>query len=228
MEPVRIVGRGVTLRNLVPGDVAAVGEVFDAEVTRFLGFGVRDEAETRAYVEENIALARRVPRTKFLLAIETPGEDVPTLVGTIALVVESPGVASVGFALRRSMWGRGYAGAALEALLGYAFTTLGLHRVWAGHEPDNAASGRVLERAGMVREGTRRQDVFLRDGWRDTVVYAAVAPEWSPRDSDCVIDRDGPTGACRYPGGGGEFGGVGPAAGSTLETCRVHKGGREF
>ncbi|MET7304663.1 GNAT family protein [Embleya sp. NPDC005575] len=58
------------------------------------------------------------------------------------------------------------------------FSTVGLHRVWAGHEPDNAASGRVLKRSGMYLEGTRRQDVFLRGAWRDTIVYAALAPEW--------------------------------------------------
>ncbi|MFJ8746198.1 GNAT family N-acetyltransferase [Embleya sp. NPDC127516] len=139
---------------------------------------MRDEAATRAYVEENIELARREPRTKYLLVIES-AEDA-SVVGTIALVIESPGVGSVGFAVRRSAWGRGYAGAALEALLGYAFTTLGLHRVWAGHEPDNTASGRVLKRPGMYLEGTRRQDVFLRGAWRDTILYAALAPEWSP------------------------------------------------
>jgi RimJ/RimL family protein N-acetyltransferase len=51
---------------------------------------------------------------------------------------------------------------------------LDLHRVWATVHPENTASIRVREKAGMTYEGTLRGDRRMAEGWRDSLLYAVV------------------------------------------------------
>ena len=59
------------------------------------------------------------------------------------------GVAELGYRLRRSAWGRGYATEGARALVRRAFTELGVREVVATTMTVNARSRAVLERAGL-------------------------------------------------------------------------------
>lgn len=87
--------------------------------------------------------------------------------------------AEIGFALGREHWGRGLMQEALGALLGYAFDTLNLHRVEADVDPGNAASLRLLERLGFVREGMMRERWLVGGGVQDSVILGLLRREWS-------------------------------------------------
>ena len=73
---------------------------------------------------------------------------------------------------------RGYATEAARAVLGYAFETLGLHRVFAFHYSKNAASGRVLQKIGMTHEGRRRAHPLKWGEYLDNEVYGILRDEW--------------------------------------------------
>jgi RimJ/RimL family protein N-acetyltransferase len=60
-----------------------------------------------------------------------------------------PGAAELGYRLRRSAWGKGYATEGACALVDWAFAELGVDRVYAETMAVNAASRRVLEKAGL-------------------------------------------------------------------------------
>lgn len=62
----------------------------------------------------------------------------------------------VGFALLPRFWGRGYAFEAAERVARHAFEELGIRRLVAITNPDNAGSIRVLEKLGMRFERTIR------------------------------------------------------------------------
>lgn len=62
----------------------------------------------------------------------------------------------VGYLLRRSAWGRGYATEICARLLRFAFEETTLEEVVAITDPDNVASQRVLRKCGLVDEGLRR------------------------------------------------------------------------
>jgi len=62
----------------------------------------------------------------------------------------------LGFHLVPAMWGRGLASEAARTVIDHAFGTLGLARLYAGHHPDNRASGAVLRKVGF----TFFRDVF--------------------------------------------------------------------
>ncbi|MGP3776173.1 GNAT family N-acetyltransferase [Streptomyces sp. SDT5-1] len=91
--------------------------------------------------------------------------------------------ASLGYCFAESAWGHGYATEAARALLGWAFDTLGLNRVQAEADTRNAASARVLEKLGFVREGTLREDCVVNGDVSDSWVYGLLRREWQPQHS---------------------------------------------
>ena len=84
----------------------------------------------------------------------------------------------MGYVFRRDAWGNGYATEAAKALAASGFGQLGMHRIYAHCDVDNVASARVLEKAGMQREGLLRQHMLIRGRWRDSYLYAALEDEW--------------------------------------------------
>jgi RimJ/RimL family protein N-acetyltransferase len=85
--------------------------------------------------------------------------------------------ADVGYGLRRDVRGRGLATEAARLMLRFGFRDLGLHRVFATHHPDNAASAHVLTRLGMTREGVLREHRFANGTWRDSILYSILEHE---------------------------------------------------
>lgn len=82
--------------------------------------------------------------------------------------------ATIGYWLGEPFWGRGIATAALEALTGYAFEKHGLRRISSVVMSPNAASARVLEKAGYVLEGVMRSGAIKRGEIYDVLLYAMV------------------------------------------------------
>lgn len=73
--------------------------------------------------------------------------------------------------------GQGYATAAGELLLEYAFDTLGLHKVVARVFEDNHASRRVIDKLGFGQEGTFRDEVYVAGDWQDYYRYGLLESE---------------------------------------------------
>ena len=122
---------------------------------RFIGDrGVRTLPDARRYLDDGPR--RSYARNGFGLWCVVPkGGDAP--VGMCGLIRRDtlPDV-DLGFAFLPEAWGRGYARESAAAVLDHARDVLGLGRVLAITDPENAASIRVLERVGMRREGTVR------------------------------------------------------------------------
>ena len=87
------------------------------------------------------------------------------------------GVAMLGYRLRRSAWGRGYATEGAQALVRKAFTALGVDEVVATTMTANAGSRRVMEKAGLRYARTVHLD------WPDPVEGA------EPRDVEYRLRR---------------------------------------
>ncbi len=90
--------------------------------------------------------------------------------------------AELGWVLDPSYTGHGYATEAVRELLRYCFRDLGVHRVTANCFLGNDTSWRLMERVGMRRELHAVRESLHRSGrWLDTVGYAILQEEWSPR-----------------------------------------------
>jgi len=90
--------------------------------------------------------------------------------------------AEFGYVLNRNYWGLGIMSAALEGVLALCFDKLGLNRVEAGYFTGNEASGRVMEKCGMVKEGVARKVLKVKGSFRDEVRYGITRDEWTERD----------------------------------------------
>lgn len=88
--------------------------------------------------------------------------------------------ASLGYCFDDAAWGQGYATESARALLQWAFDTLAINRVQAETDTRNAASARVLEKLGFVREGTLREDCVVNGEVSDSWVYGLLRREWQP------------------------------------------------
>ncbi len=111
----------------------------------------------------------------------TPPGD---LLGAMSLQVSAEhSHAEIGYWLRVASWGNGFTTEAARAVVAYAFTELGLHRVQGRHFTRNAASGRVMQKIGMQYEGTHRAAYRRWNRFEDVAVYSILAPEWTERSA---------------------------------------------
>lgn len=107
--------------------------------------------------------------------------DTGALMGSIGLTIHAQQQrAELGYWIGTEFWGRGYCTEAARAVLAYAFGPLGLRRVHACHMGSNPASGRVMEKLGMTREGRRRAHIRKWDRVEDAVDYGILREEFDP------------------------------------------------
>lgn len=189
---------------LRPPDVKDAEAIFDAyatdpEVTRYVLWRPHARIdETRAFLKEAARAwdgGRRFPWVilRSLRADRSGAEsghptgsaeanhsvrsdEVAGPIGMIELRVTGH-VADVGYVLAREAWGRGYITEALRAVLEAAFGMPDVRRVAAHCHIANGGSARVMEKAGMQREGLlRKYAIFpnLSDEPADCWLYAAV------------------------------------------------------
>ncbi|MFF4342814.1 GNAT family N-acetyltransferase [Kitasatospora sp. NPDC001540] len=181
MNPVRLSGPRLTLREVDPGDADALLAIYgDPEATRHLSFEPRTVEQVQAIVDRSIASAAETPRTEYGLAITHHGDQ--QLIGYARLATEPQQAATIGFALHPAEWGRGLGVETVHLLCALGFDVLGLHRIWAARSPLNETSARTLLRAGMTEDGRIRDHVFVRGAWRDSITYSILEHEWTPPD----------------------------------------------
>ncbi|HET7046139.1 MAG TPA: GNAT family N-acetyltransferase [Gaiellaceae bacterium] len=136
----------VSLRPLEDSDLDAVFEQMkDPESVRMAAFTARDPADRDAFLA-HMSRIRDDPST-LQRVIDADG----AVAGTIgSFTIDDR--AEVTYWVDRAYWGRGIASAALEALLGMVTE----RPMFARAASDNAASLRVLEKAGFRRVGVDR------------------------------------------------------------------------
>jgi RimJ/RimL family protein N-acetyltransferase len=118
----------------------------------------------------------------FYFAVEEQGTG--TFLGSCglsALCIEHKR-AALGFWIRSSRTGRGYATDAARAVMRLGFEDLALARIELEIAVDNAASRRVAEKLGCKLEGVLRQRLILPAGPTDTAIYALLR-----EDSPAVV-----------------------------------------
>jgi len=171
-------GSSITLRYATPDDAHALFELgSDPAVTRFFSWGpyVRIE-EPVAYI---VGLADRRERGEQLDLLIVHRADGP--IGVVGLAELSPRDrrAVVGTWLGRRWWGTG-ANRETKALMAHlAFVHLGLDRLGAYADVENARSRAALERVGFVHEGLLRRWHRHGASAHDVHVYSLLREEWA-------------------------------------------------
>ena len=84
--------------------------------------------------------------------------------------------AEVGYILNRDYWRQGLMFEALNAMTGFAFKRLNIHRLEADVDPGNTGSLALLEKLGFKREGTFKDRWRVYDEWQDSVMLGLIEP----------------------------------------------------
>ncbi len=181
----------LVLRPFAVGDAPAVQrlagrrEIADTTISIPHPYSLRMAEEWIAGQADSCAEEKSV-----VFAIELKSEG--GLIGAIGLrdIDREHAQAEMGFWVGVEWWGEGYASEAARAVLCFGFGQLELNRIYAHHMIRNPASGRVLERIGMLREGLLRQRVRKWGIFEDVVLLAILRGEWV---SDSGAQRGGTT-----------------------------------
>jgi RimJ/RimL family protein N-acetyltransferase len=167
------------LRRLREADLSAFCRYrSDPQVAQYQDWTAYPEEDGVRYFAEQAKLHPDVAATWFQMAIELV--ETGELIGDCGLhaLRDQPQQVEIGFTLSSEHQGRGYATEAVTCLLDYVFGTLCKHRATATTDALNAPAARVLERAGMRREGHFIQNVWFKGRWGDEYLYALLEGEW--------------------------------------------------
>jgi len=174
-----VVGEGVMLR--IPqvtdyGDWAALREASRDFLTPWEPTWPVDDLSRSAFRRRIRRYAEdlRTDQGYAFLIIRTSDN---ALVGGLTLANVRRGVAqagSLGYWMGQPFVRRGYMTAAVRAVIPFAFGTLRLHRLEAACIPTNAASIRLLENTGFIREGYARDYLCINGIWQDHLLYGRL------------------------------------------------------
>lgn len=134
-------------------------------------------SEARAYVRYMLRRYRAGEPASWGIEEKETGR----VVGTIGYMwyQRDNNACEVGYSLARRRWNRGYMTEALAEVLRFSFEELGVHRVEAQHEVENAASGAVMRKCGMRKEGTLRGRLYNKGRYVDVDLYAMLREDYA-------------------------------------------------
>lgn len=134
-------------------------------------------SEARAYVRYMLRRYRAGEPASWGIEEKKTGR----VVGTIGYMwyQRDNNACEVGYSLARRRWNRGYMTEALAEVLRFSFEELGVHRVEAQHEVENAASGAVMRKCGMQKEGTLRGRLYNKGRYVDVDLYAMLREDYA-------------------------------------------------
>lgn len=178
----RIDGESIVLRPLTPDDTDEFLSLRVRNRTFFEPYEPQttDVDFTRASIRRQLETAMEEDRAGASYSFGIFDRTDGAMAGRIRLSNVFRGVwrnANVGYYVDQERGGRGIATEALRLVCRFAITDAELHRVQAGVMPDNERSIRVLEKAGLRREGLALRYLLINGAWRDHYLYAITAEE---------------------------------------------------
>jgi ribosomal-protein-alanine N-acetyltransferase len=149
------------------------------EVDKFNTLGIPASIKTtEGLLKKWMRHQRIVARKSFVFTIKHVNNG--DFVGLIAMNLGKSKFknAEVWYKIHPAFWRQGFTTEALQALLHFGFSTLGLHRIEAGCAVENIASIKVLEKVGMTKEGGKRKVLPIRGEWVDNYFYSILETEF--------------------------------------------------
>ena len=164
----------LALRPPQIGDAEAIFEyASDPEVVRYMDWPISTNIEQIA-----TAIPARIASwedgTEFNWVITLPEAD--RAIGSTSCKVVGHS-AEFGYLLNKRYWGNGFATSVTSAIVEWALSVPSIWRVWATCDAENFASARVLEKAGLTREGILRRAIVrpnIGSEPRDAFIYSRV------------------------------------------------------
>ncbi|CAB4636701.1 MAG: GNAT family N-acetyltransferase [Actinobacteria bacterium] len=191
----RLYGRRVVLRPLVPQDFNAWSEVRRRNgewLTQWepLRLPHHPDPETNREVFAARCGSRdreRLAGSQYAFGIFVDG----TFAGELNLnniVRGAMQSATIGYWIDRARAGRSLMSESIVVLMQFAFEELNLHRLEICIIPRNSNSRRVVEKLDLREEGTAQRFLEINGAWEDHVRFGFTIEEWNDRGEQLVRD----------------------------------------
>ncbi|MDX8291036.1 GNAT family protein [Metabacillus indicus] len=175
-----ITGEQIFLREMRQEDWLGVHQYASQERScAFQPWGPNSEEETKAFVRQVIEDSVKDNRTRYVFAIVSIGDKKMIGAGELNVSDWENRAGEISYIVNPDYWGQGVATEAANLLIKLGLKEFRLHRIYATCDPENTGSFRVLEKAGMKKEGKIRDHLKLKDGWRDSLLYSVLEHEWA-------------------------------------------------
>lgn len=135
---------------------------------------VRDAADM--FTEKWLGAYESPKRYSWAIQLKSTNEVVGRLFGMHP--DDSIGQIELAYEIGRKWWNQGLMTEAARTVIDFFFKEVGCNRVYAYHASENPASGKVMQKCGMVYEGTLRQGGKCNLGVIDMVYYSILAEEY--------------------------------------------------
>ena len=175
----RIETERLILRRALPEDAQPMFDNWagDDEVTKFLTWPTHSSVEvTKMVVDSWVKGYEQDNYYQWIIELKELSQPI----GSISAVRqdEKLALAEIGYCMGRKWWHRGIMSEALQAVIDFLFSEVGMNRVESRHDPNNPHSGGVMKKCGMKYEGTMRAADRNNQGICDAAHYAILRSEW--------------------------------------------------
>ncbi len=167
------------IRDYVSEDLSVIHDLVQPkEIYQYQHWGPNSLKDTQNYINMCVSQQSEDPRNSFEFCITNKSDQL--IIGAIGIRIRnsSSKKADLGYWVRHDLWGKGFATEATVAVIKFGFESLNMNRIWATASPQNTASLRVLEKAGMKNEGCMKDDMLVRGEYRDSVIMAILRREF--------------------------------------------------
>jgi ribosomal-protein-alanine N-acetyltransferase len=96
--------------------------------------------------------------------------------------------ATIGYWIDRARAGRSFMSEAIVVLAQFAFEELNLHRLEICIIPRNSNSRRVVEKLGIREEGIAQRFLEINGAWEDHMRFGLTVEEWNDRSEQLIKD----------------------------------------
>ena len=194
-EAAREIALPVRTSHLVPrrlglGDRSDLLEVMsDADSFRYLDWQTLDEEDVQQWLERDPRVRLMEPDVYLYFGVELA--EASKLIAVVSFIYQGPETNQAGFnvVVNRTFRNRGYGTETVGGVLAFAFGEANLRRVAVGCDSRNLSGLRMLEKAGMRREGEFLEDGRIRDEWVNTIWYALLKREYKGVTDDAESRR---------------------------------------
>ena len=169
--PLPVTAERLLLRRLAPGDWKDLMECLKEA----------EEDNIIRWLESDGHVRLTTPGQPFCLGVEL--RDGGKLIGYLSLnfTDDERLQATVSFQFNPNYQQNGFPGEALDALLGFCFEGVKLHRLSSRCFSADAEGCKTLEEAGLRREGEFLKDTRSPEGWLNSIWYALLDEEYLAR-----------------------------------------------
>ena len=162
------------------GDYMYKNWASDSEVTKFLTWPTHPSVEVSRKINASwVENYEKPDYYQWAIVPKELGEPIGSI--SVVSIIQEAEAVEIGYCIGRNWWGKGIVTEALQEVIRFCFENVEALRVSARHDPNNPASGKVMQKCGLKYEGTLRQSDWNNQGICDAAHYSILRREYTEK-----------------------------------------------